>query len=59
MSEKHITLTAIVGAIILSGIAIFAYGLPGKDITAQAITGLLGFAGGAGVGYVVAKKEGE
>lgn len=58
MNDK-ITLTAIIGAVLITGMAIFMYGASGKEITAQAITGLLGFAGGGAVGYTVAKKDGE
>lgn len=46
--EKLTTPLAIGGVILLATAAIFAYGTQGMDITSQAITGLLGFAGGVG-----------
>lgn len=63
--DKAITLVAILGVIALAGAALAVYGTDGKDITQNAISGLLGFAGGAGagvaVGYAIksSKQEGE
>jgi hypothetical protein len=61
--DTLVTLIAIVGVILLSGAGIVVYGVDGKDVTMQAISGLMGFAGGAGVGgamgYTLANKEGE
>ena len=59
--DKVITLVAIVGVISITILAMFLYNGEGREITSQAITGLLGFAGGGAVGYAIAKnkKDGE
>lgn len=45
-TDKTITLTVVIGILILTVASMFVYGATGKDVTLQVISGLFGFVSG-------------
>lgn len=55
--DKLIVLTTILGAIVITIVAMFIFKESAKDIPTQAITGLLGFASGGAITYYASKNK--